>query len=797
MTSGYRVEHRNARSAKRKPAWYKPLCDYIIGQVDTAVLEDIKDKVNAVRGDISDTYYKKVLNPFNATDPKFTRWRSDMRNYDIMRDVIRRYMGEFSKQPFTMNVKANDPEVITRFNDAFNSKITELAIQSYINRLNAAGVSTGQPSKEVPDFQKFYEDFKENYVDDIAAQGQKLLIAIQDWTDSKLKYYKAFYDYVVLGQTYTYRDIRHNFIHKEIIDPLSYHPISNGEPFIGDHNRGVRTFSVTMNQLLENFSETIDEATYKKVKNLYEMYADRNGSVRVPMTYFKSILDDKEYSTFANATINTGRIGDDMYRLTNKDDEVDGYHIVFTTEVKVGNLVYVDPITGTLQEEIIEADTFKLNEALGHVSITWEWWNEVWEMYRFGTEYDDIYTVPRPIAYQRRDGNNPQKVKLPYDGITEIVPGTGFTFSIPDAILPYQIARNIFAFYRESIIAKNKDKIVVIPDSLMGDEQDAEDKIYRLEANSVFTYDDSEDDSGQKAANIRVLDASLSQFIAHITDLMDRMKQEAWDTVDMNPQRYGDINTSAGKATTEEAIVRSSMGSVIIFTMFERFLEREYTADLEYSKVAYIGGKKGSYTDLEGNTKFLDLDVEKHLLANYGIHVVSSVTQEEDKRILKDIAFAGAQNGDMMLAAETVLAKNVASIKNAFKEYEKAKQEFEMQQATVKEQLNAQAEQTKAQNDEAQRQHEKEIAFMKEQGDTERAIIAAEVKILDIQSKINEGGNTDTGLQDQLAQQKANLEQLKENNNMQRHRDTMRMKDKEIKSKEKIAKQNKNRYDSK
>jgi hypothetical protein len=800
MSTGYRVEHRVSRTTKQKPEWYKPLAEYMIGKIDSSILEDIKDKINAVRGDISDTYYKKVLNPFNASDKKFTRWRGEMRNFDIMRDIIRRYLGEYSRQPFDFQVKANDPEVITRFSDALNAKITNLAIQAYVNSLNAAGVDTGQPTKEVPDFEKFYQEFKIEYVDDLAAQGQALLTAIIDWTDSNLKYYKSFYDYIVLGQTFTYRDIRGNVLHKEVIDPLSYHPISNGEPFIEDHDNGIRTFKVTMSQLLENFSTILTEETYNKVRKLYDSYRTSSGGVAVPLSYFKSLMDDATYTAFTSNTRNTARIGNDMYRLTNKDDMVDGYHFVFTTEVKVGHLIYLDPVTGTLTEELIEADTFKFNQNEGHISITWEWWNEYWEFYQFGDTHDDIYSIPRPIAFQRRDNNNPQKIKSPYNGLCEIVPGTGFTFSIPDAVLPYQIARNIFAFYREKIIAKNKDKIVVIPKSLLGDETFAENAIYRMEANSVFAYDDSEDDAGTKAQHIRILDASLSQFISHITDLMDRMKQEAWETVDMNAQRYGDIATSAGKATTEEAIVRSSMGSVIIFTMFERFLEREFTADLEYSKMAYIKGKKGSYSDVEGNTRFLDLDVDNHLLANYGIHVVSAISQTEKKRAMRDLAFNASQNGNVGLAAKAVLSDNVASIKKAFTEFEKAQTEYQRSIANEKEQIMAQVEQAKAQNEEASRQHEVNLANIREAGETQRTVMELQVKLLDLQTQLEstpENTSNSDAINDQIALQKLELDKVKQSLDMQKHRDTIGIKREEMASKEKIAKMNKNKHDTK
>ena len=802
MKENYFPEQRTSRSRKQEKEWYTNLATYILGQINTTHANDIQDRLDSIDGIISDSYYKKVLNPYNATDPKFTRWPAEMRNYDIMKDVIRRYMGEYAKQPFDFQVKVNDPDVITRFNAKFNAEITNLAIQMYINNLNQMGVNTGQPNQEIPDFNKFYEDFKRDYMDDVAIQGQEVLTALIDWTESNLKYYKSFYDYIVLGQTYTYRDIRNGQLYKEVVNAKDIYPISNGNAFVEDHDKVVRRFSVTIPELLENFTDVIDEDTYNKIKDLFKNHRTTNGGVLVPLALFKSRLDEKQYTTFTHNVSN--RIEGQTYRLTNEDNEIEGYHIVWTTEVQVHNVTYIDPVTGTPQEDIIETDSFDPNNFPGLISHTPEWINEVWEMYQFGTIHDDILTKPRPIAYQRRDGNNVNRCKLCYNGISEVVPGTGFTFSIPDAILPFQIARNIFSFYREKIIAKNKDKILVVPDSLLGDKSKVEDKIYRLEASSIFSYDDSEDDSGQKANYIKVLDASLSQFIGHITELIDRMKEEAWDTVDMNPQRYGDIANSAGKGTTEEAIVRSSMGSVILFTMFEKFLEKEYVADLEYSKVAYVEGKQGSYSDLEGNTRFLDLDVDKHILANYGCHVVSSVTQAEQKRKLEGLALAAAQNGQFQLGIDAILGKNVASIKKAFSEFAESEREYQRSIATEKEQIIAKNDEANRQNDDANRQNEMDIAILKEQGDTEREIIKAQSKILELQSNIinaqNDGSTSADAIADfknTLEQEKVNLQRMKQDFEERKHRDNIQVKREDMASKERIARQNKNRYDTK
>ena len=59
-----------------------------------------------------DEFYKKVLNPYNATKEKWTKFPATMRNYDIMNGVIRRYVGEYIKNPHDFIVSAGDATTV-------------------------------------------------------------------------------------------------------------------------------------------------------------------------------------------------------------------------------------------------------------------------------------------------------------------------------------------------------------------------------------------------------------------------------------------------------------------------------------------------------------------------------------------------------------------------------------------------------------------------------------------------------------------------------------------------------------
>ena len=196
------------------------------------------------------------------------------------------------------------------------------------------------------------------------------------------------------------------------------------------------------------------------------------------------------------------------------------------------------------------------------------------------------------------------------------------------------------------MIAKNKTFILVAAKSIFG--EDAEETIYNMAAEGILPYDDSEDMNGVKAQNIRMLDANISGYITEITNLIESIKASAREMVDMTPQRYGQIATSAGKSTTEEAIIRGSMGTVIVNYMFDKFREDEYLIDLNNSKLAWIEGLNTSYYDKDDKRKYLSLNVNNHTLGQYVIKAKNSDKESEKFEQLKQWAFNASQNGDLM-----------------------------------------------------------------------------------------------------------------------------------------------------
>ena len=113
----YFPQQKVSNAEKQKPKWYCNCIDYVISMgVACNDMGVINDQIRILHGDIPNDYYKKTLNPYNATNEKNKRFPATMRNLDIMSDIIRRYVGEYSKSPHDVVVGSNDPQFVINKN---------------------------------------------------------------------------------------------------------------------------------------------------------------------------------------------------------------------------------------------------------------------------------------------------------------------------------------------------------------------------------------------------------------------------------------------------------------------------------------------------------------------------------------------------------------------------------------------------------------------------------------------------------------------------------------------------------
>ena len=789
---------RVSSNEKSKPSWYCNCIDWIISQGEgLRNSTELEQKYRIIQGDIPDSFYKKILNPYNATNEKYKRFPATMRNYDIMKGIIRRYVSEYIKNPHDFVVGANNPEVILARNKKLqeelalivNKEIAARIQQSYAEFLNQGGNPQEFNPQQAIDIEAFIKEFNQNYIDEISAQGAEILNVIKDLTDDVAFYANTYFNFVTFGECYTYGDIVGDKLIKRVISPRDAFPIPNDNIFVEDYDMFACRRKLTYQQIIDEFS---DYFTKKDIEFLSTYYARHSVTIPAELMFprFEQYYPDicnkftqEEREMFKKNPSMSRDINADLY---------DVWHVVWRGEIKRAIISYINQ-AGLISTRI-EEENYKLQPEIGDISIEYVYEPQVYEGVRIGTRNTCIYPYKaRAVAFNRNG-------KLPYNGITELLPGLG-KFSIVDLVTPFQVFYNIVAYQREMALAKNKLSILLIAKSLLGTKP--EETIYKMLADGTLYIDDSNDQGMLRAQQVRMIQADLSQYIQQLSQLMLDTEQAAKNQCDMTPQRYGEIASYAGKGTTEEAITRGSMGSVIVEFMMDMVRERDYARDMDYSKLAWIDGLDTSYRDDANNLRYISADIDKHLYADYVIKAKNSVKESEKIQSLRQFAFSAAQNGDAKMAVAAIEGDNVAEIVKLINRFQDEKNQHEMQLKQMDQQL-------------AQIQQEFELAKIQVKGEEDRkteqlrGYIDQQIELIRADANmINYPNDTTTEAMKQAGAERLEESRTRverEKNQIQKQAQIMDLYNKErdrqvkledIRTKLIIAKENKNKYDNK
>ena len=788
-------EQKVPNSKKSQEEWYAACCDFIISRgLSIRNKDELEVKYDIVNGKIPDSFYDKILNPYNATQDKYKRFPATMRNYDFMKGIIRRYVGEYIKNPHDFIVSANNPEVILARNGKLKQELSILVQQQIAAKINEAYqqfVNEGNDPKQfnpeqVVDIENFIKEFNENYIDEISMQGQELLNVIRDLTEDTLLYVRAYFDFITFGECYTYTDIVGKNIVKRVISPRDAFPINTDNMFREDDDMFACRRKLSYQQIMDEFGEYI---TPKQKDFLNKYYGNRTPDTRLTYNTYESYFPEV-CKKFSDKDRNLFRSQSNMM-IDNNTGLYDVWHVVWRGFERIAIVTYINE--SGFMDTRIETDDYKLQKELGDISIEYKYKPQVYECVRIGTRSEAIYPYKaRAIAYDRNG-------KLPYNGINELLQGFG-KFSIVEIVTPFQVFYNIVAYHREIVIAKNKLNILMLAKSLLG--KNSEDTIYKMIADGVLYIDDTEDSGMLRSQQVRYLQSNLGDYIAQLTALLADIKESANQQVDMTAQRYGEIANSAGKSVTQEAINRGSMGSVIIEYIMDCMRERDYARDLDYSKLAWIDGLDTSFRDSNNNLKYISLNVDNHVYADYVIKCKNSSKEQEKLDALKQFAFNASQNGDPMMAVAAIEGDNVASISKLIKKFQEQKEAHEMQLQQMEQQTKQMEQEFELQKIQVKGEEDRKTKELEGYIDQQIELIRADSNMISYNAEVSDEAKEEglDRLQDarnQLDREKLQLERQKIMLDTYNKQQDRAVKLKDIDTKYKIAKTNKNKYDKK
>ena len=716
--------------------------------------DDMKILYDYYNGVIDEADYKYVLKPYGKSRKNFP---SEMRNYPIIKPIIDLLLGEKSKRPLNYTVTVQNSDAISIKEQQKSEAIAQNLRQKFLQEVQAMGVDIGANMDEIPTPKHIADMFELNYIDNRAVLGQQAMNYIFQEQEVYDKIQKAWFHYLVTGECYTHRGVRNNEPYYEILNPLDVdYDLDPDLEFVEDGDWALVRKYVHASTVIDAYYESLSE------QEILELEEPRHSETDISFLYANS--SGKDENAYRNRLIEV-------------------VNVYWKSRKRIGFLTYLDPETGEF-EEVEVADGFRMPAEIKDLGgkLEFKWVNEVWE----GTRIDGrIYVNINPILNQRLSLENPSKCKLPINGrrYSDI---NSKNISLVKLGIPYQLNYNIYKYRLELAIARSKDIIAQFDINMIPKKWDMDKFMYYVEGTGIAWVDYNKEGIQLNPQHQSVMDMSIKTISQYIT-LLDSILQE-WEKISgVSRQRQGEIGAYEGKASSQQAILQSSHITEDLFRKFERMEQRDFQALLDYSKEAWLAGKRGMFVLPDGTTDFLDIDSFDYMESNFGLFVSDAGKDQEKLQNIKGLTQAmmqnGAKPGDI---AEMLDSDSFTQIKKNLKLADKANAELEQAQQEAQQQLQQQqleAQQVQLEADMLEREKDR-------QKDIEIALISAE-------AKDNSGANSlnlEKMIQDfELKKRELDLKEQELQLKMQNAMEATALKKEDIESKKEIAKQNANK----
>lgn len=785
------TEKFSVLEGEKVPDWFKRNRRYFISRATKSTTDKERlQKLYDIADEILDvTDYTKVINPLKAKKEQFQSMPATLRNYSIIKPVIDRFMGERRKRPNRFEVIPTGADVQNEIKQKIEEEYKTRLTKKFLLYLKGNGVPLdNMPEEEVNAVkQEVEKQVMLTVLEEKAIGGYQALEILNQDLRLEDKFQEGFYDYLVCGRCFDYKSISYNNVNYCIVSPLEIDVIGWDETskFAEDATAIVRTMQWSAASIIDEFRHSMSEDDIKWVKE------QEDNSFVLPNRFVNSV------STYRDIHGNSKEFERGFLTVE---------HVVWKSLTKRGILTYM-----TLMGETTKPvdDTYVLDKEAGDINIEWTWENEWYETFTVCRNLhsrlnDDVLFLHWGVGVvQRTMLDNTSKCKLPYNGVVRGYRNSTIVSPVKTGIA-YEELVNTLHYRFDLALSRSYDKLMLFPIGLIPNIKgwDTERWMYSIRAFSIMFFDETSDKATTAIQAMKEIDMSMGQYMMEMWGLIQTIKQEFWEAVGFNPQRFGDLGSQAGKAVTTQAIHQSISSTNDMIAIYEGFREVTLNGLLDFSKFAWIEGKRGAYFNSDKQLVLAQIDGIQHASTEYGLYVVNPMEEEQKlefyrQTILQPLAQNGAQPD---LIAEIVDTNNFSKLKELAKKSRQLAEEFQMKLQEQQNQSMLQVEQMRSETEAGKAELQKWIQIKKGEVEIQKALIMADsfnAKEGDTDGDgIDESDEIIDRYYERLNNQKASYRKDYESNRktaMDNRK--MQQTDKKIAADIEIAKTNKNKYD--
>ena len=755
-----------------------------------------------------------------------------VKHYPIINPPINGLVGEKSKRPDVSRAKCMDDdsksEELEYYTQMYQQLVLQTAKEKVQKELLAKGVDTSNMEEFQQQVEQLTQDRVKEYMTSYTSAAEKwanlMLSALKVEFNTKELFEEGFRDLLICNREFFHIKKTGFTVRCENAKNVWYLTTPDKKYTKDAYASGVIEM-MELSEILSEFDLPIEEIEHLRNYAMQAFFPYAQESNLVRKDHGGTGMDSIKYNAYDPLVLETRTSMEAQLQAENQQSldaflgnaapsvGTFGMRFVVTTaywlsKQKIGLLTYIDK-DGNVQSTLVDED-YSDGDHPQQIALEWNYINQWYKGVKIG---DDIYHV-EPLEIL--DYN-------PIIGVTHEIKNTIST-SLVDLMKPLQVLYNICMNQIYRYMEKEKGKVFVfnkryIPLLKDADYQDSLEVWFRqMEEEGIAFVDDSATNTGSPTQfnQMTVHDMTLDQQMNQRLQLALALKNECWELVGMSKQRLGSVAASETATGTNTALTQSYAQTEPYFVQQEYLENQVLQAIIDVAQ--YIEGKKPEstvrYIDNEGGNKFITIQTESDL-KNRDIKLFIT-SRAEDQRIfqkMQELAQPMLQNGADVYDIFTLYSTNsLRQGKEVFKELKERKQQMEQQnQQLQQQQQQAQEQQAQAAIQQKKDEHMADLEMEKYRIDTDANTritverIKEEIQI----HKANQGSEPDylaiyaqhakdqeaiaqrdlKTMQLEMEKKKMEQQQSKDMNDHEMKKRKLDLEEKNITSREKIAKQ--------
>lgn len=693
---------------KRGKNWIKSNMDYF---ANVAYSQFIKAKdtfvrnYNLVKGIIGprDFYIEDApsdMKSFTETLLREVELPPHVKHYPILNPPLNTMIGELSKRPDQVRIKAMDEESkneqLQYMTEVMQNYILENAMQQIRAKLALAGEEIEEEQLQQMSLEQVQE-YLTDYTSTAEKWGNHVIEALKVELNMKEISEDCYRDLLISAREFShiYENNSKLGLGVENLNPKNvwYLTLPDKKYIHKDAFAAGTVHVMELSEIIERFDLTKEEIDHlrKGVREL-SLFSPRESNFENPTT---SGWDSIKYDTYSPYIVqqrlliesemkeNVDSLNDFLGLSSNVNTFGNKYVVVqayWLSKKKVGQLTYVDE-NGEEFSTTVDENYRKIP---GEISIEWNYVNQWYKGYKIGS---DVYKVE---PYELLD-------HCPIIGVVHEIKNVNEAKSLVDLLKPFQVLYNICLNQLYQLLEKEignvyQGSIRHVPIPKDGDGQDALD-IWELEARKrgVLMIDDSPENlkSPSSFNMFKNVDLSRTQEIQSRYTLAQQLKIEAWELVGITRERTGGVAATQTATGTNAALSQSYAQTEPYFAQHEYVMNDLYQALLD--AVQYIETKKPystiSYVNTEGEQGFIRVNGEDISMRDLKVFATSRSRDVQEFQEFRQLAQPMLQNGATPYEISVLYSTNsVRQMRQIFKSLRDKMEAMQQQQMQMQQQ---------------------------------------------------------------------------------------------------------------